>query len=75
MAEADGISAAELVEVAVVAELGRRSDPTAAFAADVTASLQRRMAAALADGSWAALVDEVIAGDPDLEVARPTPAR
>lgn len=68
MAAAGGISAAELVESAVVAELARRTDPAAAFAADVAASLQRRMAAALSEGSWRAMVDDIVAEDPDLEM-------
>ncbi len=68
VADADGIGAGELVELAVRAELARRTDPAAAFAADVAASLQRRLAEALADGTWEVMVDEIVAEDPDLEV-------
>ena len=70
VAQAEGTTVTELVESAVTAELLRRTDPAAAFAADVAASLQRRLAEALAIGDWDAVAEEMSAGDPDLAPPR-----
>lgn len=55
-----------LVERALSAELAMMEDPAARFSALVAASARRRLAGALADGSWDEAVAAYTATDPDL---------
>jgi hypothetical protein len=61
-----GISVTELIERALWAEVERATNPAAQFAADIAASIQQRIAAALADGTWDEAVAAYTATDPDL---------
>jgi hypothetical protein len=61
-----GISVTELIERALWAEVERVTDPAAQFAAHIAASIQKRMAIALADGTWDESVAGYTATDPDL---------
>ena len=65
-AEAAGVSATELVEHAIRAEIGRRRDPAAQFAERLATSIRERLAQALEDGSWDEAVRTFTAGDAEL---------
>jgi predicted DNA-binding protein len=61
-----GLSLTALVERGLTAEIAKVEDPAAQFADQVSASIRRRVAAALADGTWDEMVASSVAGDPDL---------
>lgn len=61
-----GLSLTALVERGLAAEIAKVEDPAAQFADQVSAAVRRRVAAALADGTWDEMVASAVAGDPDL---------